>query len=168
MWVCDGIKLSVGRTFDPVAFLWLWIDTLYSSMFTSMHLVGYMKVIYPSNINILKLLWRYTQPNGKWRDVRWIIQQSTGVLVDIICWEAFDIVIQSTSILCIRRMGNTQHNTHITTVGIICKYNNENRGYILHIAQGYHHRIRSMLLLRMTHSGMSYSMWYLGENYYKL
>jgi len=88
MWVCDGIKLSVGRTFDPVVFLWLWIDTLYSSMFTSMQLVGYMKVIYPSNINILKLLRRYTQPNGKWRDVRWIIQQSTGVLVDIIgCWE---------------------------------------------------------------------------------
>ena len=45
MWVCDGIKLSVGRTFDPVVFLWLWIDTLYSSMFTLMQLVGYMKVI---------------------------------------------------------------------------------------------------------------------------
>ena len=29
-----------------------------SSMFTSMQLVGYMKVIYPSNINILKLLRR--------------------------------------------------------------------------------------------------------------
>ena len=76
---------------------------------------------------------------------------------------------QSTSILCLRRMGNTQHNTHITIVGIICKYTYENRGYIIHIAQGYHHRIfRWKLLLRMTHSGMSYSMWYLGENHYKL
>ena len=30
MWVCvcDGIKLSVGRGFDPVVFLWLRIDTV--------------------------------------------------------------------------------------------------------------------------------------------
>ena len=27
-YVCDGIKLSVGRGFDPVVFLWLRIDTV--------------------------------------------------------------------------------------------------------------------------------------------
>ena len=40
-----NLPSNVGRAFDPVVFLWLWIDTLYSSMFTSMQLVGYMKVI---------------------------------------------------------------------------------------------------------------------------
>ena len=54
MWVCDGVKLSIGIKFDPVVFLCLLIDTLYGSILFSIQLVGYMKVIYPSNI--IKLL----------------------------------------------------------------------------------------------------------------
>ena len=130
MWVCDGIKLSVGRTFDPVVFLWLWIDTLYSSMFTSMQLVGYMKVIskqhqhpkiaqtvYPTQWEMEGCEVNNTTINGGAGGYNRLLR---GHLT------------QSTSILCLRRMGNTQHNTHITIVGIICKY--ENRGYIIHIA----------------------------------
>ena len=31
--ICDGIKLSIGSTFDPVVFKWLWSDSLYDSIF---------------------------------------------------------------------------------------------------------------------------------------
>ena len=27
--ICDGIKLSIGSTFDPVVFKWLWSNSLY-------------------------------------------------------------------------------------------------------------------------------------------
>ena len=135
MWVCDGIKLSVGRTFDPVVFLWLWTDTLYSSMFTSMQLVGL-----PSKQHQHPKIASDGIPNGKWRDVRWIIQQSTGVLVDIIgCWEGiwhrypkyFHFVYSSYG------KYTTQHSHHDSGDNIWLM----KTGDIIHIAQGYHHRI---------------------------
>ena len=33
MWLCDGITLVVGRTFDPVVFLWLYIGSQYDPIF---------------------------------------------------------------------------------------------------------------------------------------
>ena len=151
MRVCDGIKLSVSRTFDPVVFLWLWTDTLYSSMFTSMQLVGL-----PSTQHQHPKIASDGIPNGKWRDVRWIIQQSTGVLVDIIgCWEGiwhrypkyFHFVYSSYG------KYTTQHSHH-----------DSGDNMQIHLwKQGIYNTYRSgvpssdfyrwMLLLRMTHIG---------------
>ena len=44
MWVCYGIKLSIGIKFVSVVFQWLCSDSLYGSIFVSIQLVGYMKV----------------------------------------------------------------------------------------------------------------------------
>ena len=44
MWVCDGIKLSVGMIFNLIVFIWLLSATLFGPIFVSMQLVRYMKV----------------------------------------------------------------------------------------------------------------------------
>ena len=46
MWLCDGIKLVVGRKFDPVVFLWLWSDTL-----TVLFRINTIGQIYEGKIN---------------------------------------------------------------------------------------------------------------------
>ena len=53
MWVCDGIKPSVGIKFDPLVFLWLWSDTLYVSVLCSYQII---LDVFEGKINTLKMM----------------------------------------------------------------------------------------------------------------